>query len=138
MSLHAGQIALPGGRREGDEAFPLTTAVRETHEEIGVPDERMAIHGLLDRFDTITGYRIVPVVASIEGRPDLVPCPHEVEAIFTVPLSRLLDPSVYRHHRVTRGGHTHDLVTLPHGRLLIWGATAAILHHFCQKISDSL
>jgi 8-oxo-dGTP pyrophosphatase MutT (NUDIX family) len=134
MSMHAGQVALPGGRREHDEPFPLTTAVRETREEIGVDDERMQIHGLLDRFDTITGYRIVPVVGSISGSPELVPCPREVEAIFTVPLSRVLDPASYRHHRVTRGGHSHDLVTLPHPDHMIWGATAAILHHFCEKL----
>ena len=136
MSLHAGQVALPGGRRERNEPFPLTTALRETREEIGVDDGRMQVHGLLDRFDTITGYRIVPVVASISAEVRMVPCPREVEEIFTLPLAQVLDPERYRHHRVEREGQRYDLVTLPHPRWMIWGATAAILYHFCQKLTD--
>lgn len=137
MPLHAGQVALPGGRREGSEPFPLVTALRETSEEIGVGCERVAVHGLLDRFDTITGYRIVPVVASIEGQPALRPCPGEVEEIFTLPLSSVLDPENYRHHYVTRNNHSHDLITLPHSRWMIWGATAAILHQLGRVCAGS-
>lgn len=135
MALHAGQVALPGGRRESGESFPLTTALRETHEEIGIRDDLVTVHGLLDRFDTITGYRIVPVVASIAGRPALRPCPREVEDIFTLPLDWVLDPSIYRKHRVIRGDHGHDLYTMPHPRWMIWGATAAILHRFCMTMN---
>lgn len=135
MTLHAGQVAFPGGGREDGEPFPLVTALRETSEEIGVERERLSVHGLLDRFDTITGYRIVPVVASIEGQPVLRPCPGEVEEIFTLPLSRVLDPGSYRHHTVIRDNHSHELTTLPHSRWMIWGATAAILHRFCQKMT---
>jgi 8-oxo-dGTP pyrophosphatase MutT (NUDIX family) len=137
MSMHAGQVALPGGRREADEPFPLTTALRETREEIGIDLETVRVHGLLDRFDTITGYRIVPVVASVAGRPALRPCPDEVEKIFTLPLERVLDPATYRRHLVTRGDHSHDLYTIPHPRWMIWGATAAILHHFCRKMTGA-
>lgn len=120
MSLHAGQVALPGGRRESDEPFPLVTALRETSEEIGVDAASIEVHGLLDRYDTMTGYRIVPVVASIAGQPQLTPCPNEVETIFTLPLSIVLDPDTYRHHRVVRGDHGHDLVSIPHPRWMIW------------------
>lgn len=135
LSLHAGQVALPGGGRASAESFPLGTALRETHEEIGVAPELVAVHGLLDCYDTITGYRIVPVVASIDSDCRLRACPDEVDEIFTLPLSLALDPGQYRHHRVVRGGHAHDLVSMPHPRWLIWGATAAILHQLCQKLS---
>jgi len=136
MTLHAGQVALPGGRREADEPFPLHTALRETSEEIGIQPDRVSIHGLLDRFDTITGYRIVPVVASILGAPTLRPCPNEVETIFTLPMATVLDPASYRHHRVTRAGHSYDLISMAHPRWMIWGATAAILHRFCTAMTD--
>lgn len=135
LSLHAGQVALPGGGREASESFPLGTALRETREEIGVGPDRVAVHGLLDCYDTITGYRIVPVVASIEGDCRLRPCPGEVDEIFTLPLEIALDPNQYRHHRVVRGEQAHDLVSMPHPRWLIWGATAAILHQLSQKLS---
>lgn len=135
MALHAGQVALPGGRRESKESFPLATALRETSEEIGIDAGMVSVHGLLDRFDTITGYRIVPVVATIDGTPEMRPCPREVETIFTLPMTTVLDPDSYRHHRVTRGGHSHDLVTMAHPRWMIWGATAAILHQFHLKMT---
>jgi len=132
LSLHAGQVALPGGGREAADAFPLGTALRETVEEIGVEADQVRIHGLLDRFDTITGYRIVPVVASLPGDCRLQACPGEVDEIFTLPLSQVCDPASYRHHRVVRAGHAHDLVSMAHPKRLIWGATAAILHQFCR------
>ncbi|NBB92471.1 MAG: CoA pyrophosphatase [Gammaproteobacteria bacterium] len=135
MSLHAGQVALPGGRREADEPFPLATALRETSEEIGIDAGQVCVHGLLDRFDTITGYRIVPVVASIEGRPKLRPCPLEVERIFTLPLEAVLDGGSYRMHDVVRDGHRHELVTMTHPRWMIWGATAAILRGLCKALT---
>ncbi len=130
MSLHAGQVALPGGRPEAGETFPLETAMRETAEETGIRADSIQPLGLLGRHDTITGFRVVPVVARILGQPVLKPCPDEVEDIFTVPLSRVLTTANYRHHSVCRANHVHQLVTLahPHPRWMIWGATAAILH----------
>jgi len=135
LSLHAGQVALPGGGRSADEPFPLGTALRESREEIGVAEDEVSVHGLLDCFDTITGYRIVPVVASL-GAGELRACPDEVEAIFHLPLSEALDARCYRHHRVTRGGHRYELVSMPHPRWMIWGATAAILHQLCRRLAD--
>lgn len=134
MSLHAGQVALPGGRREANEAFPLDTAIRETAEETGISPDSVQPLGLLDCYDTITGFRVVPVVARILGQPALKPCPNEVEDIFTVPLDQVLSAASYRHHSVRRGGHTHELVTLAHPRWMIWGATAAILHQLSQLL----
>jgi len=137
LSLHAGQVAFPGGGREPSDAFPLGTALRETSEEIGIDSGQLCVHGLLDRFDTITGYRIVPVVASIEGSPRLRACPREVEQIFTLPLATALDPESYRQHLVMRGDYSHELYTMSaHHRWMIWGATAAILHQFCTRLKE--
>ncbi|QKK03149.1 MAG: CoA pyrophosphatase [Pseudomonadota bacterium] len=130
LAHHAGQVALPGGGRQHGEAFPLATALREAHEEIGVDPAVVRPCGLLDCFDTITGYRIVPVVATIEGRQSLRPCPDEVARIFTLPWATVRNPASYRHHRVCRAGHSYDMVSMSHSRWPIWGATAAILEQF--------
>lgn len=137
MSLHAGQVALPGGRRESGEPFPLHTALREAREEIGVDEDAVEVHGLLDCFDTVTGYRIVPVVARLPGAPVMRACPREVEAIFTLPLTTVLDPASYRHHRVVRGDARYGLISMAHPRWMIWGATAAILHQLCCNCGPS-
>lgn len=128
MHLHAGQVALPGGGREAQEAFPLTTVLRETQEETGIAPEQVEVLGLLDRYDTISGYRIVPVVGCVRGRPELRPCPGEVDTLFTVPLAEVLDEQRYRRHFIARENERYELLSLPHPRWMIWGATAAILH----------
>jgi 8-oxo-dGTP pyrophosphatase MutT (NUDIX family) len=136
MSLHAGQIAFPGGRPESGESFPLETALRESSEEIGIGAAALDIHGLMDAYDTLTGFRIVPVVASIRGRPELRACPGEVDAIFRLPLERVLDAGEYRFHRVRRAGRDHELISMPHRQRLIWGATAAILHQLRRRLAS--
>lgn len=135
MSLHAGQIAFPGGRPESDECFPLETAVRESSEEIGIGAAALEIHGLMDAYDTLTGFRIVPVVASISGQPEFRACPGEVDAIFLLPVERVLDAGEYRFHRVRRAGRDHELISMPHRQRLIWGATAAILHQLGRRLA---
>lgn len=132
LAMHAGQVAFPGGGRQGDEPFPFHTALRETREEIGLRPGELKVIGLLDRFDTITGFRVTPVVAHVPGRPRLAPCPDEVEAIFTVPWHVVTDPGSYRRHKVVRRQRRFEVVSMVHPRHLIWGATAAILQQFCQ------
>ena len=62
---HAGQVSFPGGRVEPDDADAIAAALRETGEEIGVPGHQISPIGLLDPLMTITGFRVLPVVAMI-------------------------------------------------------------------------
>ena len=130
VSTHAGQVALPGGGREGREAFPVQTALRETLEETGIEPASVEVIGLMQCFDTITEYRIVPVVGIIEHRPTFRPCAREVRTVFTVPMARVLDPKSYCQHEVRRDGQTFEVWSMRTDCWPIWGATAAILAHF--------
>lgn len=132
LPQHGGQVALPGGGRQDDEDFPLQTALRETAEEVGIGSEYIEPLGFLDRFDTITGYRVVPVVALIRGNPRLVPCPSEVDSVFGLPWRMVVSPDSYRHHQVKRGRHSWELVSMAPAPRLVWGATAAILMQLCR------
>lgn len=136
MTLHAGQVAFPGGGRESGEPFPLGTALREAREEIGIEASALELLGLLDRFDTITGYRVTPVVARIDGDTPLIGCPREVEEIFHLPLTRALDPASYRSHRVIHRDRRFTLVSIRHPRRLIWGATAAMLEQLARRLES--
>jgi 8-oxo-dGTP pyrophosphatase MutT (NUDIX family) len=129
---HAGQVSLPGGGRQHDEPFPLGTALRETAEEVGIDDRLIEPIGLLDRFDTITGYRVVPVVGLVHGDPQPVPCPNEVESVFMLPWHVVSRPQTYRRHQVLRGKHRYELVSMATAPRLVWGATAAILRQFTE------
>lgn len=137
LTKHAGQVALPGGRREGNEPFPLATAMREAEEEIGIDQDQVRILGLLDQVDTISNFRITPVVGVADGHTELLACPNEVREIFTVPLAWVLDTQRYRRHQVRRGGLTFDLWSMAGGRWPIWGATATILQHLARLSRES-
>jgi len=87
MSRHAGQYALPGGLPEPGEDS-VTTALRETHEEIGVPAHEWTVLGQLDDYVTARGTVITPVVLSARQPLTFTASPDEVEAIILIPIDQ--------------------------------------------------
>jgi len=75
LKSHAGQVSFPGGRAEAGDATPEFTALRETHEEIGLPPERAEIIARLPDYFTRTGYRVTPVVGLLTPPLALAPDP---------------------------------------------------------------
>ncbi|HKX37837.1 MAG TPA: CoA pyrophosphatase [Burkholderiales bacterium] len=127
LKAHSGQVSFPGGRAEPSDATPEFTALREAHEEIGLPMERVEVLARLPEYLTRTGFRVTPVVGLITPPFDLVPDPREVEEVFEVPLAYLLDPS--NHARETRElqGRTVGYYVVRYESRTIWGATAGML-----------
>ncbi|NDP42153.1 MAG: CoA pyrophosphatase, partial [Aromatoleum sp.] len=124
---HPGQISFPGGRVEPDDATLAAAALREAAEEVGLPPERVSILGQLADYETVTGFRVTPVVGWVEPPFSLVTDPIEVADAFEVPLAFLLDPAnQQRHHRMI-GTLRRDYWAIPFGERYIWGATAAML-----------
>ncbi len=124
---HAGQICLPGGRIEPEDTSVVAAALREAEEEIGLDPKTVEIIGELAPYDTITGFRIHPVVGWIEPPLSLHPDPHEVAEVFEVPLRFVLDPANHRRQTYRRGALTRAYYVLPYEGQFIWGATAGIL-----------
>jgi 8-oxo-dGTP pyrophosphatase MutT (NUDIX family) len=124
---HAGQISFPGGRVEEVDQTLVAAALREAEEEIGLAPEKVEILGELEPYDTITGFRIHPMVGWIvppfELRPDRV----EVADVFEVPLAFVLDVANHRRQTYRRGPRTRTYYVLPFEDRFIWGATAGIL-----------
>ena len=87
LHSHAGQVSFPGGKQDTQDANSLETALRETHEEIGLPPEKVEIIGTLDQILSLHYYLVTPFVALIPD--DFVPIPNtgEIEAVFKVPLT---------------------------------------------------
>ena len=123
---HPGQVAFPGGKLEPVDPSPEAAALREAHEEIGLPPEAVEVLGLLPPHETVTGFRITPVVgrviAAFEARPEA----GEVEEVFSVPLGHLADPANYAvRSRLWRGAERR-YYAVPWGPHYVWGATARI------------
>lgn len=131
---HAGQVSFPGGAAEEHDDSAVQTALREAFEEIGLRPEQTRPIGFLDRMDTISDYRVLPVVA-------LVSCPvvwqldhSEVAEVFTVPLSVALDRNRYAQKKIQRDGQEHCIWSLQWRNYTIWGATAAMLLNLASRI----
>jgi 8-oxo-dGTP pyrophosphatase MutT (NUDIX family) len=124
---HPGQISFPGGRIEPDDATTDAAALREANEEVGLPQARVSVLGHLSDYETVTGYRVTPVVGWVEPPFALTPDPVEVADVFEVPLAFLLDPANQQRHFRMLGALRRDFWAIPYGERYIWGATAAML-----------
>ena len=134
LQAHAGQVAFPGGRSDPDDGDALATALRESEEEIGLDRTLVTPLGYLDRFETISGFCVTPVVAKIAAGAQLYPAPDEVAEVFEVPLAFLLEPANLRRYTMEFRGHQRPMVEFVHGGHRIWGATAAMLYNLLQRM----
>jgi 8-oxo-dGTP pyrophosphatase MutT (NUDIX family) len=124
---HAGQISFPGGRTEAHDESPAATALRETFEEIGLPQSRVEVLGSLPEYTTVTGYHVTPVVGLVNPPLTLNLDAFEVAEAFEVPLTFFLDPSNHQRNTLQYQGRNRHYYAMPFERRYIWGATAGML-----------
>jgi 8-oxo-dGTP pyrophosphatase MutT (NUDIX family) len=123
---HKGEISFPGGARHPEDPDLLTTALRETREELGIPAEELEVLGALPPTHTmVSGYVIVPFVARLGGQPELTPSPVEIAEVLELDVSRLLE--VEREVEAVGGLHPTMFVYEMDGHV-VWGATGRIVH----------
>lgn len=137
LTHHKGQVSFPGGSFEPSDGDLLTTALRESYEEIGIRPGDVTILGRLDDLSTFsTSFTISPFVGLIPHPYVFRPNPIEVALVFDVPLSVLNDPAVGRSYVRTRedGATLIDYEFHVQGHV-IWGATARIIRHFLSVIN---
>ncbi len=133
---HRGEISFPGGRRDSADVTLLDTALRETHEEIGVPPEMVEVFGALDDTETrASNYRVRPYVGAIRpGFDAFFHAEREVSELLQVPLAHLLDPANHIWKAVDQDGELVPSRAYQFGEHVIWGATARVLVQFLALI----
>lgn len=134
---HPGQISFPGGRQDPEDADLATTALRETREELGIPDRYIRLLGELPGHITVSHYRMVPYLGVLQADYPLQPAAEEVEDAFELPLAPLLDPANYGSWTITRQQRPHPIYGITVHNRLIWGATARILWLLAQQIQTN-
>jgi 8-oxo-dGTP pyrophosphatase MutT (NUDIX family) len=144
LNSHKGQVCFPGGTQQPGDLSLLQTALREAEEEIGLKAKDVEILGELDDCGTRgTGYIISPFVAFIPHPYPFKLNRNEVEQIFSVPLSALMDeanfspnyyPAEYKSVRCHSEWSEAISYAYEYEGHIIWGATARILKQFTELL----
>jgi len=127
MTKHSGQISFPGGQVDDEDINAEATALRETEEEVGVNSTYIEVIGRLDTYVIRTGFLVTPVVGFLKPPFVITPDDHEVDEVFEIPLSFLMDHNNHQHHKRELNGQNRDYYAIPYEDRYIWGATAGML-----------
>lgn len=139
VDAHKGQVSFPGGGRDEGDMDLVYTALRETHEEIGVHPGDVDVLGRLDQMRTISGFAVTPYVGWLARYPyEWVCSEHEVAYLLEVPLDHLLDPANFVPDRREFDGRWAELPSYRFQDDLIWGATARMLQNFLDLYTTLL
>jgi 8-oxo-dGTP pyrophosphatase MutT (NUDIX family) len=135
LRRHAGQVAFPGGRLDpGEDA--VAAALREAEEEIALPRNAVRVVGPADRYVTVTGFEVTPVIGVVPADLPLAPAAAEVADWFEVPLAHLLDPANHQEREVDWQGQRRRYYEIPWQDRRIWGATAAMIVNLAHRLRD--
>lgn len=134
LRTHAGQVAFPGGRIDDTDADAVAAALREAEEEIALPRQAVEIVGTADRYRTVSGFDVTPVVGVIAPDLPLRPNSGEVTDLFEVPLEFLLEPANHLEATVEWQGRDRHYYEMFWQDRRIWGATAAMLVNLSRRL----
>lgn len=129
LSTHKGQVAFPGGRVDPEDVDHVDTALREAEEEIALHRADCTALGVLDDVIARGSIVVTPVVAQVHGRPALVPSPHEVARIFTIPIAALQIAESWRTQTVAWKGRSWPMYFFDYDGETLWGVSAYITLH---------
>ena len=135
LRRHPGQVAFPGGRIDPEDDGPIAAALREAEEEIGLRASAVEIIGIADRYRTVTGYEVTPVVGVVPPDLDFVIHDAEVAAVFEVPLAHLLEPANFIEQAVEWQGRERRYFEIVWDGHRIWGATAAMIVNLGRRLA---
>ncbi|WP_299859914.1 CoA pyrophosphatase [uncultured Roseobacter sp.] len=136
LKHHPGQIAFPGGKQDKGDADVTAAALREAHEEIGLPSDNVQVLGTLPAHETVTGFIVTPVIGLVTSPFEIVPERGEVEEVFSVPLTHVMTEANYVIQSRRWRGQQRSYFAVPYGPYYIWGATARMLRAWTDQISQ--
>jgi len=135
--VHSRQIALPGGKFEASDSTLIHTAIRETHEEIGIPPDKIEIIGQLTQFYVgASNYMIQPVVGFLKENTGFIPEPSEVAEILETPVMHLMQASTKKETEINVRGFSLIAPYFDVHEKIVWGATAMILNEFVTVLNE--
>lgn len=136
LSTHSGEVSFPGGKAEDGDKSLFDTALRESNEEMSLNGEDVTMLGKLDYLISRHKIEVNPFIATVDKAQDLE-ANEEIQEIFTVPLSFLLDPKNIKRESIERQGSVWEVPTWSLKNQKIWGLTAMITVNFLNVCFDA-
>ena len=136
MRNHPGQISFPGGKSDSADPSTEFTALRETHEEIGLDPSSIKIIGALPIHETVTAFLVHPYVGLVSENAIPKALTSEVAEVFSAPLDHLLNPENYKIEGRIWQGMARRYFSVPYGPYYIWGATARMMRMFAEIMEN--
>ena len=136
LSTHSGEVSFPGGKSEDGDSSLFDTALRESNEEMSLNRADVTMLGKLDYLISRHKIEVNPFIATVDKAQNLQPN-EEIQEIFTVPLSFLLDPSNIKRENIERQGSVWEVPTWKLKNQKIWGLTAMITVNFLNICFDA-
>lgn len=137
LSTHGGEVALPGGRRDPEDADLIATALREAEEEVGLPPGLVEVIAPLSPLVSRYGLAVTPIVALIPDQLEYIPSEAEIAAVFTVPLQFFCEVPPDYTLRVDHDGLRWQVPSYQYGEYRIWGLTAVIIVELVNLLYDA-
>ncbi len=126
LNQHAGEVCFPGGKWEQQDNSLLATALRETHEEIGLSSNMIDILGALPARATRSGAMVQPFVGKIPADCRFVLNHHELEELFSVPVTAFRQGLQVRTDIFEHDGQRLRIPAYHYKGFEIWGFTAGV------------
>ena len=136
LSTHSGEVSFPGGKTEDGDLSLFDTALRESNEEMSLNRADVTMLGKLDYLISRHKIEVNPFIATVDKAQNLQPN-EEIQEIFTVPLSFLLDPNNIKRESIERQGSVWEVPTWKLKDQKIWGLTAMITVNFLNICFDA-
>ena len=130
LNTHGGEVAFPGGKQDASDASLQFTALRETHEEIGIAPEQITVLGELRPYVSKFGLLVTPFVGIVSDKAEIVVNPDEIESVFSVPLSYFETAKPIRIDQISRHSEDYEVPVYKYQGYEIWGLTAMIMIEF--------
>lgn len=134
---HPGQISFPGGRQETTDSSLENTALRESHEEIGLDAKKVQLLGRLGDYYTVSGYQVTPVIGIIEEAFQPRLDQEEVCRLLSVPLDFLMTRKNFTLQETLYDNEVRHYYSATYDNNVIWGVTAGIIVALYEALSAS-
>ncbi|MES2819639.1 MAG: CoA pyrophosphatase [Pseudomonadota bacterium] len=137
LSTHGGEVAFPGGRRDPEDPDLIFTALREAHEEIGLPPGLVEVIGPLSSLVSRHGIQVTPYVGIVPDFVEYQANDAEIAAVFTVPLAFFCADPRETTHRIDYLGQSWYVPSYRFEDYKIWGLTAIMVVELVNLLYDA-